>query len=266
MSLIYQQLLLKRKEYLEQEILNLQEKITLLPPGKLVCTKNGNYFKWYHSTATSFSYLPKSKQNFAELLALKKYYAFQLEHLKAEIEALTLYLSKFQTSFSSAFEFLNQHPEYQKLLKNAIENVSPLFSKELNDWLSATYETNSMHPEQLSHLSISGHILRSKSEVIIDTALFSNHIPFRYECALPLGSKTFFPDFTIRHPQTKDFFYWEHFGMMDSPPYSQNTFNKLQIYNSHGIIPTINLITTYETKDQPLNSQYVQHLIEHYFL
>ena len=263
---IYQKQLLKRKEYLEQEILNLQKKITLLPPGKLVCTKNGNYFKWYHSTETSFSYLPKSKQNFAELLALKKYYAFQLEHLKAEIEALTLYLSKFQTSSSSAFEFLNQHPEYQKLLKNAIENVSPLFSKELNDWLSATYETNTMHPEQLSHLSVSGHILRSKSEVIIDTALFSNHIPFRYECALPLGSKTFFPDFTIRHPQTKDFFYWEHFGMMDSPPYSQNAFKKLQIYTSHGMIPTINLITTYETKDQPLNSQYVLHLIEHYFL
>ena len=123
-----------------------------------------------------------------------------------------------------------------------------------------------MHPEQLSHLSISGHILRSKSEVIIDTALFSNRIPFRYECALSLGFKTFFPDFTIRHPKTKDFFYWEHFGMMDSPAYSQNAFNKLQLYNAHGIIPTINLITTYETKDQPLNSQYVQHLIEHYFL
>ncbi len=73
-------------------------------------------------------------------------------------------------------------------------------------------------------------------------------------------------DFTIRHPKTKDFFYWEHFGMMDSPAYSQNAFNKLQLYNAHGIIPTINLITTYETKDQPLNSQYVQHLIEHYFL
>lgn len=54
--------------------------------------------------------------------------------------------------------------------------------------------------------------------------------------------------------------------MMDSPAYSQNAFNKLQLYNAHGIIPTINLITTYETKDQPLNSQYVQHLIEHYFL
>lgn len=266
MLLIYQKLLLKRKEFLEQEILNLQEKISLLPPGKLICTRNGNYFKWYHRTTTSFSYLPKSKQNLAELLALKKYYAFQLEHLKVEIETLNLYLSKFQSSSSSAFEFLNQHPEYQKLLQKTVESSSPIFSKELNDWVSDTYETNSMHPEQLSHLSISGHILRSKSEVIIDTALFSNRIPFRYECALSLGFKTFFPDFTIRHPKTKDFFYWEHFGMMDSPVYSQNAFNKLQLYNAHGIIPTINLITTYETKDQPLNSQYVQHLIEHYFL
>ncbi len=190
MLLIYQKLLLKRKEFLEQEILNLQEKISLLPPWKLICTRNGNYFKWYHRTTTSFSYLPKSKQNLAELLALKKYYAFQLEHLKAEIETLNLYLSKFQSSSSSAFEFLNQHPEYQKLLQKTVESSSPIFSKELNDWVSDTYETNSMHPEQLSHLSISGHILRSKSEVIIDTALFSNRIPFRYECALSLGFKT----------------------------------------------------------------------------
>ena len=64
-SLIYQQLLLKRKEFLEQEILNLQEKISLLPPGKLICTRNGKRFKWYHSLKHSCIYLPKSQESLA---------------------------------------------------------------------------------------------------------------------------------------------------------------------------------------------------------
>lgn len=54
--------------------------------------------------------------------------------------------------------------------------------------------------------------------------------------------------------------------MMDSTAYSQNAFNKLQIYASYGILPTINLITTYETKEHLLNAQTVQQLITHYFL
>ena len=54
--------------------------------------------------------------------------------------------------------------------------------------------------------------------------------------------------------------------MMDSPAYSQNAFSKLQTYACHGILPTINLITTYETKEHPLSAQNAQELITHYFL
>lgn len=263
--LIYQKLLLKRKEYLEQEILNLQEKISLLPPGTLVCTKNGKRFKWYHSLNHSYTYLPKSQEILAENLALKNYCQLQLKHLTAERDAINAYLSK-SSDFSPGLSFFEHHPEHQRLLSKALQSSFSTLSKELAIWASASYETNPSHPEQLSCTSISGHLLRSKSEVIIDTALCTNKIPFRYECILTLDSKTFFPDFTIRHPENGSFFYWEHFGMMDSPAYSQNAFSKLQIYACHGILPTVNLITTYETKEHPLSAQNVQELITHYFL
>lgn len=81
---------------------------------------------------------------------------------------------------------------------------------------------NPVHPEHLKHPCLSGHLVRSKSELLIDQALFTHQIPFRYECALKLNDLTLYPDFTIRHPETGQFFYWEHFGMMDSPTYSQN--------------------------------------------
>lgn len=128
------------------------------------------------------------------------------------------------------------------------------------------YETNPTHPEQLICKSISGNNVRSKSEAMIDMYLYLNKIPCRYEAALELGDTVIYPDFTICHPQTMEIFYWEHFGLMDNPSYSKNAYSKLQLYTSHGIIPSIQLITTYETKDNPLDIELVEKFITHYFL
>ncbi len=95
--------------------------------------------------------------------------------------------------------------------------------------------------------------------------LYTHKIPFRYECALSLNHVVIYPDFTIRHPITGQIYYWEHFGMMDHPTYSQNTCSKLQLYTANGIYPSIQLITTYETKDHPLDSEYVETMIHHFF-
>ena len=61
-----------------------------------------------------------------------------------------------------------------------------------------------------------------------------------------------YPDFTIRDPSSGKTYYWEHFGMMDQPSYAARTFSKLQLYTSFQIIPSIQLITTYETQEHPL--------------
>ena len=96
--------------------------------------------------------------------------------------------------------------------------------------------------------------------------LFVNKIPFRYECELQLGEIFIYPDFTIRHPKTGEIYYWEHFGRMDDSKYNKNVPSKLQLYISNGIIPSIQLITTYETIENPLSSEKVESLIREYFL
>lgn len=53
---------------------------------------------------------------------------------------------------------------------------------------------------------------------------------------------------------------------MDDPNYSKNVYSKLQLYNSYGIVPTIQLITTYETKDHPLSSEKIEQIVQEYFL
>ena len=56
------------------------------------------------------------------------------------------------------------------------------------------------------------------------------------------------------------------FGMMDNPRYVKNTGEKLQLYMTHEIIPSINLITTYETIKKPLSYKDVEKIVEEYFL
>lgn len=159
-------------------------------------------------------------------------------------------------------QLLTQPSGFQELL-------SPLFtplSEELSTWSSSPYEINTNYPEQLIHKAASGNMVRSKSEVLIDLYLHTNKIPFRYECALHLEETVLFPDFTIRHPKTGKYYYWEHFGRMDDPTYYKNVYSKLQLYTSQGIVPSIQLITTFETKEHPLTSEVIEKTIEQYFL
>lgn len=195
-------------------------------------------------------------------MAIKKYLSFVLEDLLQEKTAIGFYLRHARNNSGKAEKLLADTPGYQELL-------SPYFlpkSQELSNWMKSPYKQNMKYSEQLIHKTSSGKKVRSKSEAMIDWFLHTNGIPFRYECALDFGNITIFPDFTIRHPKTGEFYYWEHFGLMDDLAYAQNSCSKLQLYVSHGIIPSINLITTYETKENPLSSEVIEKIILHYFL
>lgn len=99
--------------------------------------------------------------------------------------------------------------------------------------------------------------MRSKSEAMIAMSLYVQKIPYRYECELKLGSITLFPDFTIRHPETGEIFYWEHFGMMDKPEYVKNASDKISLYMKYGIYPNDKLLVSYETQKQPLSTEQI---------
>ena len=252
------------KEYqkMQTTISDLENQIKQLPKGKLFCTTNGKYHKWYCTTEHGTEYIPKKNRKLAEQLALKKLLSLQLEDAKQSVKALNFSIRHYNESYKNSAMNLFQQPEYRELLA---PHFTPL-DEELAVWTKAPYKSNTSHPEQLQFRTTSGIMVRSKSETIIDFILHTHRLPYRYECLLSLGNNTLFPDFTIRHPKTGEFFYWEHFGLMDDPGYRKNAMSKLQLYASHGIFPSINLITTYETKDIPLNPEYVNLLVSHYFI
>ena len=237
--------MLKKNKKIEQKIKQIQTKLKKLPEGQLYCSSSGKYTKWFCSNGKDQIYIPKKKRRLAEQLALKKYLTLQLKNLQHEKIAINFYLRHHDKDAEQKEVSLLNSPAYKELLSPFYQPIS----QELFEWTNSPYEKNDNYSESLKHKAVSGGYVRSKSEQIIDMVLYKNKIPFRYECALRFGETVFYPDFTIRHPKTGQLFYWEHFGLMDDADYSKKAYSKLQTYTSHGLIPTIQLITTYETKD-----------------
>ena len=79
------------------------------------------------------------------------------------------------------------------------------------------------------------------------------------------GDVKIYPDFTIYHPMSNKIILWEHFGLMDNNSYAQNAKIKLGTYIDANYIPGNNLIVTYESKEMPLDINYVSLLISYHF-
>lgn len=206
-------------------------------------------------------YLPKSSEKLAEKLAYRSYCIEMGEAVVKEIEVLQQCLVNFQEVEKSSQAMLCDDSEQGKLLKKYLHN----HDEESQKWLDEECEYSKNYPEYLIHNTLDGHIVRSKSEGMIADALYRNKIPYKYECGIYFDGAQYFPDFTAFHSAKKQKMYWEHFGMMDIPSYFEKAYRKMHTYNVHGIIPTINLIMTFETQSQPLDSMKIQRVIDEYF-
>ena len=90
-----------------------------------------------------------------------------LEDKKREKEAIELYL-KHCVANDGLAEKLLSNKEYQNLLSNYFRPVD----SSLSEWMQASYETNNKYPEQKILKSCSGNMVRSKSEMMIDSSLY----------------------------------------------------------------------------------------------
>ena len=246
----------------EQEMRQIESLIKKMPKEDMRCAKNGKNYKWFcMKEGDATTYIPKSNRRYAEKLAQKKYYENRYEELSHQVKALKYYERQMREVEGKA-ENLFKHEEWGKLL----ESMQSVKREDLKMWMDEKYEGGAGHPENLIHKGSQGKYLRSKSEVIIDMMLYKYGIPFRYEDKLLLDNGIYiYHDFTVRHPITGKRIYWEHFGMMDDREYRNGACKKIRLYCDNGIIPSINLITTFETADHPLDVDRVEKIIKEFF-
>lgn len=245
-------LMLKRREFLRAQIEECLRIIGAAPPGKLEIHKNNTTTRFYVKPDNGPRYyLPKAEMKTAELLARKRIMLTRLSFLEKELRATELYLK--------------HYPREVLRLESGEKEVQflELISKPVSlPWHLQPFNSNTAFSENLRHPSPSGHMLRSKSECLIDMELFYRSIPFRYECELKMPGTTMYPDFTFFSASTGEFKYWEHFGMMDDPLYRRKAFDKIETYISYGFVPDENVLFTYETANSPLTMTTIDRKID----
>ena len=107
---------------------------------------------------------------------------------------------------------------------------------QINSWLFAPHiakaafaKRDGWYSAGKIHESLSGDMLRSKSEVIIANLLHERDLPFSYEVPLYAGDGTIrLPDFTIQ-VRGKTYF-WEHLGLLDQTQYATEWARKRDWY------------------------------------
>lgn len=111
------------------------------------------------------------------------------------------------------------------------------------------------YAEHLIHKTLKGHMVRSKTELIIADKLFNAGMSYEYE--QPLDGETrkgrIFPDFCFTDA-SGDRIIWEHFGRMDDPKYVDGHEWKMKWYADNGFVEGENLFMTKETLASGIDS------------
>ena len=265
----------ERRFELEQErdnlvklVPKLERDISKAPEGSLVMLKaRGRYPQYYHyiegdrENGKNGRYLPKKELKLVQRLAQKQYESEVLECVKRRANAISVFLKKYQENDTEAiYENL---PEERKALVCPVIKTDEMFECE---WREGIRANSNDFPKDVELYTEEGERVRSKSEKILADGFRRMGIPYVYEPELELadGSRIY-PDFALLHKRKRKTIYFEHFGMMDYPEYSERTVKKLAKYQENGYWFGDNFLCTFETSENPLDMRIVEKMLKHYF-
>lgn len=271
-------LIKKRLAELQNLLFTKKKSYEKAPQGRIRISQNGGHPEYYLVTERGSlrgKYLPHSQKTLTRQLAQKDYDARLIKLLQKEISALQNYMK--QTCNGRAIPELYDSlcPARRSLITPAILTNEQYAAR----WQDVSWTGLPFASDAPYICTAHGERVRSKSEVIIADTLFRYNIPYRYEFPITLkrsnsddirrdfgSSITLYPDFLCLNTRTRTEFYWEHFGLMDDPAYSNNAAGKLRLYTENGLLPGRNLIITMETQTEPPSIKALEKLIEEFLL
>ncbi len=256
--------LITLKNYYQEIAIYFEKELKKMPSGSLnYKTKNGFVYPYYYYTTEKGEkkqrYMSKKEKPLIHELSRKRFIKLNLARLREKIKEIEKFVKVF--SLYDLDDILSEIPVN---FINTDYDVSK--NKDCTAWEKEEYDKSKFFPDGLLFGTVGGLRVRSKSEAIIAGLLEINNVPFRYEAALNLGDKTYYPDFTILRPRDKKILYWEHFGMADDEEYSFSMDRKMSVYRKHGIVPWDQLITTFEIERGSMDVRDIQNIVNLFIL
>jgi len=250
------------KYRIEKKLSRTKTQLASCPEGNIRFDKNGPGTKWrWKKPDSPILTIPKKDIEQARALAVKKYLTDIAAAYEHQSDLIGNFLREYPRVPAYPYDLRDDCKDYRDLLSNYFQK-----SQLAEQWEHADYETNPEYPDRRNVPTKSGIKVRSKSEALIADALFDNRIPFRYEWGQKIGSLKVYPDFTIMHPgDMSRNVIWEHFGLVDRESYANNVKIKIGTYIDAGFILGQNLILTFESREMPLDINYVLMLIAYHF-
>lgn len=245
-----------RMRFLEERVKEARSTLENLPDGNLsICERSGHPHYYAcglkdRNGRTVKKYITRENEAYAADLAHKAYLKEQLRCDLLQIKALERFIQDYEKGSITRVKFKSPEHFFRLLRKR----ISASF-EECQQKLNEMFQSSTKRPEGKRFSTISGVMVRSKSEVEIANLLYTLEIPFVYEPVIIINGIEITPDFIFMIPGTGTIYMWEHFGMMDDPDYSRTSLHKLETLSLDGWILGQNLIVTTETYDSPFNME-----------
>ena len=258
----------QEKEELEKLLRTMKKANKKVPEGSLrIIRSKGKYPQYYHYQSEDekqekrLRYLSKREMKLVQKLAQKQYDMDVMECLDRRIGAIRSFLGQYKVAdIQAIYENLS---EDRKVLVSPVIKTDEMFECE---WRESIWANSNDFPKEIEFYTEAGESVRSKSEKILADGFLRMGIPYVYEPELEFadGSRIY-PDFALLHKRKRKTIYFEHFGMMDYPEYSERTIKKIAKYEENGYWFGDNFLCTFETSENPLDMRIVEKMLKHFF-
>ena len=264
----------KKLEETEKALKHVEARLRNAPKGALYIRNEKGKLRYYNRDQETGTVTYLDEKHKAEILSLeeKNYY----RKLKISLTEETGNLKRIR-------RILENTPDWKKVYYDIPEEkrhmIAPLdisgqklSRKEIDAWNCAisTYKKKNRNPT--AYVTLNGENVKSKSELIIADRLKAAGVPYHYEPRQGIADEhvgdimVWSPDFKALNVRTGKEYFWEHFGKMDDPDYFSTCQFKLSLFADNGIYMGENLIVTMESSRTPLNTGYVDRLIERFLI
>lgn len=259
------QSLKEKVKELERMKLKVEKSLKKAPEGTLVLSQSNGTTQYYHKTERQQKkgkYISSEERKIAAALAQKDYDLHFLKRVEEQKKRICRAIDILPED-----DVMEVYSELSEARKKLVTPHILTDEEYVEQWMSVQYVGKAFAPDTPEIITERGERVRSKTEKMLADKFFAMGIPYRYECPLHMkGYGNVYPDFTLLNIHKREEVYWEHFGMMDNPEYAHKAIQKLESYNANGIYIGKNLLVTFETLRNPLNTRTVEKLLKEFIL